>query len=382
MSAPADPSALPWPERLSSLLLDGGPQLFAATVQRLQNLDVVQWMMVVLGLSALVVTFGEGVVLSRIARGSRGTRYDWSAFWATVRINLWRTLVEAIPMGAVLGASLPLGAWAYEHRLWTVPMDTWWGIALLFLCTEFFYYWMHRAGHRIRWYWASHQVHHSGNQFNLAAAFRQSLTGKVTGGFVFFFPQCFLGFTPEAVLLSYGVNLVYQFWIHAEWIPRLGWMEGIFNTPSAHRVHHGTNLEYLDANYGGVLLIFDRLFGTYVPEREDIAIRYGLVKPVTSTNALWICLHEWVAIARDLIKRPLWQAPGILLGPPGWAPGEQGTTTEDMRRRAGLPAHRPRGGDAPASASPARGAGAATAAEGGDAARQAAGNMVAPSAAG
>jgi sterol desaturase/sphingolipid hydroxylase (fatty acid hydroxylase superfamily) len=379
MTAPAEPTAASpsGADRLSSLL-DGGPQLFAATVERLQNLDVVQWMMVVLGLSALIVTFGEGMVLSRLQRARRatgGAPYDWRAFWATVRINLWRTLVEAIPMGAVLGASLPLGAWAYEHRLWTVPTNTWWGIGLLFLCTEFFYYWMHRAGHRIRWYWASHQVHHSGNQFNLAAAFRQSLTGKVTGGFVFFFPQCFLGFTPEAVLLSYGVNLVYQFWIHAEWIPRLGWMEGIFNTPSAHRVHHGTNPEYLDANYGGVLLVFDRLFGTYAPEREDIAIRYGLVKPLTTHNALWICLHEWIAIGRDLLRRPLWQAPGILFGPPGWAPGDQGSTTEDMRRRAGLPAHRPRGGDAPAAAARAPAAGGA-----GQAASV--GEAVAPSAAG
>lgn len=376
MPSPAESSA----SAILSALPDAAQPLLQAALERLQTLDVVQWMMVVLGLAALVTTFGEGLVLSRLRRFA-GRRYDWPAFWATVRINLWRTLVEAIPLGAVLGASLPFGAWAYSHRLWTVPMDTWWGIGLLFLCTEFFYYWMHRAGHRIRWYWASHQVHHSGNQFNLAAAFRQSLTGKVTGAFVFFFPQCFLGFTPEAVLLSYGVNLVYQFWIHAEWIPRLGWMEGIFNTPSAHRVHHGTNLEYLDANYGGVLLVFDRLFGTYVPEREDIAIRYGLVKPVTSTSALWICFHEWLALARDLVRRPLWQAPGILFGPPGWAPGGQGSTTEDMRRRAGLPAHRPRGGDAVPRDARVTGRAAGIPAAG-TAADHAAAESVAPSAAG
>lgn len=307
----------------------------------LASLNVIQIMMALMGVSALFFTFLEGWVLSRIPRYG----YDWPAFWATVRINLWRVVVEAIPLGAVLGASLPFGAWAYEHRLWTVPMDTWWGWALLFLCTEFFYYWMHRVSHRVRWYWASHQVHHSGNTYTLSAAFRQSLTGKITGAFVFFFPQCFLGFTPDAVLISYGLNLVYQFWIHAEWIPKIRWMEGIFNTPSAHRVHHATNLEYLDANYGGTLLIFDRLFGTYIPERDGVPIQYGLVKRITSTNALWLCLHEWVAIGRDVGRalkagRPV-VALGHLFAPPGWAPDGKGCTTEDMRRMASLANEKP-----------------------------------------
>lgn len=297
----------------------------------LASLDVVQIMMAAMGVSAVLVTALEGVLIAR-RRGPEA--YDWRAFWTTVRINGWRVVVEAIPMGAVLGAALPFGAWMYAHRLWTVPMDTAWGWVAMFFTTEFFYYWLHRAGHRIRWYWASHQVHHTGNEYNLAAAFRQSITGKVSGGFVFFAPQCLLGFSPDAVLLSYGVNLVYQFWIHTDLVPRLGWLEGVLNTPSAHRVHHAANVEYLDCNYGGTIMLFDRLFGTYVPEREGVPIRYGLVKPQRSYAAWWICLAEWAAIVRDVGKaRRPGDVLGYLFGPPGWAPDGQGLTTEGLRQQ-------------------------------------------------
>ncbi len=301
----------------------------------LDKLNVIQTMMAALGAAAVAITALEGVLIGRRAGGCHGREpYDWAAFWTTVRINLWRVVVEAIPMGAVLGASLPLGDWMYAHRLWTVPMDSAWGWVAMFFCTEFFYYWMHRAGHRIRWYWASHQVHHSGNQYNLAAAFRQSITGKVTGGFVFFAPQCLLGFSPDAVLISYGLNLVYQFWIHTDLVSRLGWMEGVFNTPSAHRVHHAANVEYLDCNYGGTIMLFDRLFGTYVAEREGVPIRYGLVKPQTSRSALWVCLAEWVAMLRDLRRaRGPGEVLGRLFGPPGWAPDGQGLSTEGLRQQ-------------------------------------------------
>lgn len=305
------------------------PQLTQAVSAFVAKLDVVQLMMGVLGLLALAVTALEGLL---IGRRPRGEPYDWRAFWTTVRINLWRVVAESIPMGLVLGVALPFGAWMYAHRLWTVPMDTPWGWVAMFFTTEFFYYWLHRAGHRVRWYWASHQVHHSGNQYNLAAAFRQSITGKVSGGFVFFAPQCLLGFSPDAVLVSYGLNLVYQFWIHTDMVNKMGWMEGWFNTPSAHRVHHAANVEYLDCNYGGTIMLFDRLFGTYVPEKDGVAIRYGLVKPQTSYAAIWICLSEWAAIGRDLLKaRKPRDLVGYLFGPPGWAPNGRGLTTEQLR---------------------------------------------------
>jgi sterol desaturase/sphingolipid hydroxylase (fatty acid hydroxylase superfamily) len=326
--------------RLSIMIESFFQQALGQITQYWQNLDATRVAMLVAGALAVAITAMEGVFITRrsgVVGGEAREPYDWAAFWTTIRINGWRVLAESIPMGVVLGASLPFGAWMYEHRLWTVPMDSWYGWPLMFLTTEFFYYWLHRAGHRIRWYWASHQVHHTGNQYNLAAAFRQSITGKVSGGFVFFAPQCLLGFTPETVLLSYIFNLVYQFWIHTDLVPKLGWIEGIFNTPSAHRVHHAANVEYLDANYGGTILLFDRLFGTYTPEKDGVPIRYGLVKQVTTYNALYICLFEWGNIFKDVWRdlkagHPI-HALGHMLMPPGWAPDGKGLTTEQLREQ-------------------------------------------------
>jgi sterol desaturase/sphingolipid hydroxylase (fatty acid hydroxylase superfamily) len=298
------------------------------------HLTASQIMMNLMGASAVAITAVEGWAISRLPDRKP---YDWRAFWTTVRINMWRFLVEAIPMGAVLGVAIPFGAWMYEHRFFTVPMDYWWSWVAMFFTTEFFYYWLHRAGHRIRWYWASHQVHHTGNQYNLAAAFRQSITGKISGGFVFFAPQCFFGFSPETVAISYMANLIYQFWIHTDLIGKIPLMEGIFNTPSAHRVHHAANVEYLDCNYGGTLLIFDRLFGTYVAEKDNVPIRYGLVKEVTTYSAIWICLFEWAALFRDAGKALLHGHPidalGYMFGPPGWAPNGEGLTTDALRHQ-------------------------------------------------
>jgi len=132
-----------------------------------------------------------------------------------------------------------------------------------------------------------------------------------------------------------SLNLLYQFWIHAAWIPRLGPLEWILNTPSAHRVHHASNLEYLDGNYGGVLVVFDRLFGTYIPERADTPCRFGLVEPIRGYNLLEIEFHQWIALWRDLRSaRSLSEIRGYLLKPPGWRPDGQGKTTEDLRREA------------------------------------------------
>jgi sterol desaturase/sphingolipid hydroxylase (fatty acid hydroxylase superfamily) len=130
------------------------------------------------------------------------------------------------------------------------------------------------------------------------------------------------------------LNLLYQFWIHATWIPKLGWLEYVLNTPSAHRVHHAANLDYLDANYGGVLIVFDRLFGTYRAERDDLPCRYGLVTPVTTYNPLRIEFEPWRQLGRDLLRaRSLRAVAGALLLPPGWSADGPGRTTEALRAR-------------------------------------------------
>lgn len=157
-------------------------------------------------------------------------------------------------------------------------------------------------------------------------------------------PLVWLGFQPKIVFQLLSINLLYQFWIHATWIPKLGWLEYVLNTPSAHRVHHAANLDYLDANYGRVLIVFDRLFGTYKAERDDLPCRYGLVKPMTGYNPLRIELTQWAATIRDVVTaRSLRAAVGYVVMPPGWRPDGKGETTEDLRRRASVPNDEPAG---------------------------------------
>ena len=262
------------------------------------------------------------IVLAALIEGwwlSRRQQHDWGATAVSVLDLVVRLAVNLFVPFAL---STPVTQWAQANRLTDFQLDGWQAFVVLFIGLEFCYYWFHRGSHRIRWFWLNHAVHHSPNQLNLAAAVRIGIFGKVTGGFAFFSPLVWLGFSPRLVAIALTLNLLYQFWIHATWLPRLGWMEGIFNTPSAHRVHHASNPPYLDANYGGVLVVFDRLFGTYVPERDDIRPRYGLVKPILSNNPLRIWFTTWVELARDLATaRGLSDALGFLFMPPGWRPG-------------------------------------------------------------
>lgn len=269
----------------------------------------------------------EAVILSRRAGG-----YDWRAMAVSFFSLVVRTVV-----GVVLPLSLaePLFTWAWEHRIATVPLNSVAGFVVLFLGQELCYYAFHRASHRVRWFWANHSVHHSPNDLTLAAAVRFGIFGKFIGSAVFFVPLVWLGFTTETVLTSLALNLLYQFWIHAAWIPKLGWLEYVLNTPSAHRVHHASNVEYLDANYGGVLIVFDRLFGTYRAERKEVPIRYGLVKPQLSYNPFVVETQEWWQLFKDLARAPsLKAALGYILMPPGWQPDGAGETTEALQRIA------------------------------------------------
>src|SRR5262249_28604975 len=197
----------------------------------------------------------------------------------------------------------------------------WWVFVLCFFLEDLAYYWFHRISHESRWFWASHVVHHSSRSYNLATALRQTWTGKLTLGIVFWLPLVLLGFPPAMVFLFTGLSLIYQFCIHTEAIDRLGPLELVLNTPSHHRVHHAVNPRYLDANYGGVLIVWDRLFGTFVAEHAGDRPVYGLVKNIDTYNPLRIAFHEWAAIARDVARvRTGREALGYLFGPPGWSP--------------------------------------------------------------
>lgn len=263
---------------------------------------------------------------------SRKRHYDCRAMGVSLLDLVGRNLLAIV---LPLSIATPLVNLAWQHRLTTIELDTWQAVLVLFMGQEFFYYWYHRAAHRVRWFWANHAVHHSSNELNLSAAYRIGLLGKISGTAVFFIPLIWLGFAPRIVALTLTINLLYQFWIHATWIPRLGWLEYVLNTPSAHRVHHAANLDYLDANYGGVLIVFDRLSGTYRPERADLPCRYGLVLPLTSYNPLRIEFTQWQSLARDLqTARSLRALLGHVFMPPGWSPGGHGSTTGDMRNQS------------------------------------------------
>lgn len=281
----------------------------------------------------LAASLAEALVLSWRHLRHGAEAYDWKA----AGISLFDFLVREFPLRALLPLAFWSSAmdWAWQHRLWTVPMLHWSGWMACFLVQEFCYYWYHRAAHRVRWFWCTHAVHHSPNQMNLSAAYRFGWTGRLTGTLAFFLLAPLLGLPPRVVLVMLSLNLLYQFWIHATWVPRLGPLEWVFNTASAHRVHHASNLEYLDGNYGGVLIVFDRLFGTYLPERRDLPCRYGLVQPVQGHDLLAIEFGQWRALWRDLRAAPsVRAAAGLLLRPPGWRYDGPGDTTQDLRARA------------------------------------------------
>jgi sterol desaturase/sphingolipid hydroxylase (fatty acid hydroxylase superfamily) len=261
----------------------------------------------------LLIVVGAATLEGLVQQFVRHQPYDWRACAASFADAFGRRAVDTLG----LSITAPVLAWAYAHRVTTLELSTPTTMAVLFIGQEFFYYWYHRAAHRVGWFWATHCVHHSPNELTLAAALRLGWTGKLTGTGVFFAPLVWLGFSPVAVLAVVAANLLYQFWLHAAWMPRLGPLEWVFNTPSHHRVHHACNPEYLDCNYGGVLIVFDRLFGSFVQERDDIVIRYGLTEPLLSHNPLRIALHGWLAFGRAL-----WQARGwrerarVVFGPP------------------------------------------------------------------
>ena len=211
--------------------------------------------------------------------------------------------------------------WAYQFRVFDIGFEWYWVLAC-FILDDVRYYWYHRIAHRCRWVWAEHVVHHSSQHYNLSTALRQSWTGTFTGMFILRVPLVLLGFHPVLIVFVGGLNLLYQFWIHTEAIDKMPrWFEAVMNTPSHHRVHHATNPRYLDANYAGTLIIWDRMFGTFVAERAEDSPRYGIVKNIGTFNPLIVAFHEWIDMFRDAVQ------PGLSLGdrlqylfqPPGWS---------------------------------------------------------------
>lgn len=256
-------------------------------------------------------------------------KYEPRDTLTSLALGVGSTVAGALTAGLVAAAAV----WLFQFRITTIGW-AWWAWAVCFVLDDFNYYWAHRTGHRVRWFWAAHVNHHSSQHYNLSTALRQTWTGFIALSFVFRIWPVVLGFDPMMIALCGAVNLIYQFWIHTEAIGRFPrWFEAVMNTPSHHRVHHGINPLYLDRNYAGVFIVWDRLFGTFQGERDDQRIRYGIVRQLGTFNLLWAAFHEWIGIAKDVWTAPWRHKAGYIWRVPGWSHDGSRETSDTIRAR-------------------------------------------------
>ena len=212
-----------------------------------------------------------------------------------------------------------------QYNLKLLDSEAIWVWVTAFILYDVCYYWMHRIHHEIKVFWATHVVHHHGEEFNLSTALRQTSTGFLWK-WVFFLPIFFIGIPPHIYVTVAGLNMIYQFWVHTEHIGRLGFLEYVFVTPSNHRVHHAQNEDYLDANYGGVFILWDRLFGTFIDERADLKPVYGTVKPLKSFNPFWANIEVFYQMIFDSYHTEKFSDKiKVWFSPPSWRPEDVAT---------------------------------------------------------
>jgi sterol desaturase/sphingolipid hydroxylase (fatty acid hydroxylase superfamily) len=282
---------------------------------------------VTLAIPAFVLLVLAEMIVARIKDRSR---YEPRDTLTSLALGTGSTVAGLLSGGAVFA----LATWVSQFRLFDIGY-AWYWFVLAFVVDDFAYYLFHRSAHRVRWFWASHVIHHSSQHYNLSTALRQTWTGFFSLAFLFRLPLFLIGFPPAMVFFVAGLNLIYQFWIHTEVIGRMPrWFEAVMNTPSHHRVHHATNPRYLDSNYAGVFIVWDKWLGTFEPERDDDKPRYGIVKDLGSFNIVWAAVHEWVGIARDVWQAPDWKARiNYMIQPPGWSHDGSRDTSETIRAR-------------------------------------------------
>jgi alkylglycerol monooxygenase len=210
---------------------------------------------------------------------------------------------------------------AYEQLALFQMESSWWMWVTAFVLYDFCYYWNHRLGHEMNILWAAHVVHHSSEEYNLTTALRQS--GSSFFSWVFYLPMAILGFEPLVLITVGSLNLIYQFWVHTRHIPKLGWYEGVFVTPSNHRVHHAQNQIYIDRNYGGVFILWDRLFGSFQEELDEDKPIYGIRKALKSWNPLWANVHVYAQLGKDCWHAKRWQDKLLIwFKRTGWRPAD------------------------------------------------------------
>jgi len=220
--------------------------------------------------------------------------------------------------------------WIYQFRLFEIP-NTWWMWGLLLLADDVTFYWYHRLAHQIRFFWAAHVQHHSSEHMNFSVALRQSW-GEPFIKFLFYIWLPFIGFNPVYILIMQAISLVYQFFPHTKLVGKLGPIEWIFNTPSHHRVHHATQVQYLDKNHAGILIIWDRMFGTFQKEIE--VPTYGITVNINSFSPLKIASHEYISLWQDIRRaKKLSDKIKYLINPPGWSHDGENRTSKELQRQ-------------------------------------------------
>lgn len=274
-------------------------------------------------LSALALPLYLSVILLEAGYSRRNALgyYRFRDTLTSLSMLLASALVEFLPRLLALWLIIQLHD---ISPLRDVVQRQWWAWLLLFFLDDFSYYWFHRSNHSVRLLWAGHVNHHSSQYLNFGTALRQGV-GERLHKFLFWLWLPLLGFDAAMIITMIGLNLFYQFWIHTRSVGRLHpWIEAVFNTPSHHRVHHGSNPRYIDRNHGGVLIIWDRLFGTFSEERDDDPVRYGLTKNLDSDNPWTVLSHEYRAIIRDFRSAGSWRKRcACVFGPPGWRPAAE-----------------------------------------------------------
>ena len=231
----------------------------------------------------------------------------------------------ASQIAGVFSKLMAIGIYSLVFERFSVsqwPADALWVWLLALLMYDFCYYWLHRAGHRCALLWAAHVVHHQSEDYNLSTALRQTSSGWIAG-WLFYLPMAVLGVPPPVFAAVALVDLLYQFWVHTQQVGKLGWFDRWFCSPSNHRAHHAVNERYVDRNYGGILIVWDRLFGTFQEEEDAEPCIYGTRNPLRSWNPLWANVQVYAELARDSWRARRWgDKLRVWLKPPGWRPAD------------------------------------------------------------
>jgi len=255
--------------------------------------------------------------------------YQKGDAWASIAMGIGSAIIN---LGTKTLAFIAM-LWLYEHRLFAIP-NVWWAWIVLFFLEDFTFYIHHRTCHEIRIFWAAHVNHHSSRQYNLAIALRQSW-GELFHKYFWWMWLPFVGFHPLMVITAMTISLIYQFFLHTEVVRKFpAFIEFLFNTPSHHRVHHAKNVRYLDRNHAGILIIWDRLLGTFEPELDEEKVVYGITTDIDTNNPLVIATHEYGNLFRDIAKAPTLGAKlKYIFAPPGWSHDGSTLTAKQMRAK-------------------------------------------------